>query len=404
MIEFEFFDKHSHFEKRYWNILRKFQEINKHKVSEIWEYHHIFPKSLYPDYETESWNLIKLTTRQHYIVHWVLAKIFNGTMWFAFNMMSRTLNGRSSKLYELSRKYVVEQSSKLNFGRVHSQEFRKIVSERTLGSVTVKNKEGDTFRVSVNDPRYLSGELVYYRTGYTHKQETISKMKESSFYKGKILVNDGENHFFIDKEESKFYTDLGVGFVDDRVSRLMKVIHTNTKFYHNPETKEMIRIKSGDSPPEGYVKGKVKSCVLGGLSVMNRPDYVKMWNLMTRKFSLKHRNEQDYYDLIYPNNGKIIVWLGHIFEQPIFQQLFPEITFNGKTNIVPPPHPNHSKEKFEFCRIWKFTNIGDLGIIKLRLDEFEMDPNIDYIVVKKENYSEFGRNVFTRIIRNEGIL
>lgn len=36
--------------------------------------------------------------------------------------------------------------------------------------------------------------------------------------------------------------------------------------------------------------------------------------------------------------------------------------------------------------------------------EFEMDPNIDYIVVKKENYSEFDRNVFRRIIRNEGIL
>ena len=35
----------------------------------------------------------------------------------------------------------------------------------TTGTITVKDSAGNTFRVSVNDPRYLSGELVHIATG-----------------------------------------------------------------------------------------------------------------------------------------------------------------------------------------------------------------------------------------------
>ena len=43
------------------------------------------------------------------------------------------------------------------------------------GKVNVKDKDGNRFRVSVDDPRYLSGELVQSTTGkiYIHKDNVV---------------------------------------------------------------------------------------------------------------------------------------------------------------------------------------------------------------------------------------
>lgn len=49
------------------------------------------------------------------------------------------------------------------------------------GFVTVKNSEGEIFRVSVNDERYISGELVHISTGLKHTD--IAKHKMSQHHK-----------------------------------------------------------------------------------------------------------------------------------------------------------------------------------------------------------------------------
>ncbi len=42
----------------------------------------------------------------------------------------------------------------------HTDEQKQSMSEKMSGTVVVKNTTGDMFRVSIDDPRYKSGELI----------------------------------------------------------------------------------------------------------------------------------------------------------------------------------------------------------------------------------------------------
>lgn len=64
------------------------------------EEHHIIPKCL--GGTDESSNLKKLTAREHYIAHLLLAKIHGGTLWHAVNLMGR-LKKYSNREYERAR-------------------------------------------------------------------------------------------------------------------------------------------------------------------------------------------------------------------------------------------------------------------------------------------------------------
>lgn len=138
------------------------------------ENHHIIPVAILPEYKKAKWNIVILTGREHYIAHWILAKIYGGNMWFAFNMMSRI--GHTSALYEYGRKHMAEQSSIMNTGRIKSEINRKAISARTKNTVVVRDSFGEMSRVSRDDPRYISGELVFYRTGSKHTEETKRRM------------------------------------------------------------------------------------------------------------------------------------------------------------------------------------------------------------------------------------
>lgn len=68
------------------------------------ETHHILPKSLFPKYKKEEWNIIKTSLREHYLLHLILAKALdNKETWRAIYCMSNFEKyklGISSKLYE----------------------------------------------------------------------------------------------------------------------------------------------------------------------------------------------------------------------------------------------------------------------------------------------------------------
>ena len=59
----------------------------------------------------------------------------------------------------------------------------------SAGMVTVFDKEGKFYRVSVNDPRYLNGELIHvFATSSFKKNEITVKDKSGKFYR--VSVND----------------------------------------------------------------------------------------------------------------------------------------------------------------------------------------------------------------------
>lgn len=101
--------KNEHYLNRYIKFIEfcQYQNINSYYT----EKHHILPVSLFPEFKKEKENIIKLTGRQHFIAHWMLAKITRSPkMWFSFNQMRRL--GNKSILYEYAKKEISKAISK----------------------------------------------------------------------------------------------------------------------------------------------------------------------------------------------------------------------------------------------------------------------------------------------------
>lgn len=115
-----------HLIHRYANFILSCVESNKLLVESVYtENHHILPKAFWPRYKSFKnypWNCAKLTARQHYISHIMLAKLFGGKMWLALDRMtakspSHTENRDyriDSKIYEKIR---IEKSKYLSEAR-----------------------------------------------------------------------------------------------------------------------------------------------------------------------------------------------------------------------------------------------------------------------------------------------
>lgn len=120
------------------------------------EKHHIIPKSLGGSNKKE--NLVELAAREHYIVHLLLMKMCvnkrdREKMAAAYQHMSKTRNSATkqrynSRLYEYHKKIRVnilkEQMTGAGnpmFGRIHSENTRKKISEARIG-VNTNTPEG----------------------------------------------------------------------------------------------------------------------------------------------------------------------------------------------------------------------------------------------------------------------
>jgi hypothetical protein len=197
--------KSHHFLNRY---IRLIDEYQKRPTPFEGEFHHIVPTCIGGTDDKD--NIIKLGYREHYIAHYILAKAFSYKgLWFAFNCMRRVCASKSV-LYEAARKHISKAISELNTGKKHDKKFRDEVSKRFTGKVTVKDRLGVTSLVSCNDSRYISGELVYYRTGSKHKKSTLEKMVKNSGVVGKKEYHDkNKKSYYLSEHESKDGFTLG---------------------------------------------------------------------------------------------------------------------------------------------------------------------------------------------------
>lgn len=110
----------------------------ENKPTGVVERHHIVPRCLGGDDSTE--NVIAVTPREHYVCHYLLAKMHGGSLWAAYYLMShpKTNSGReifvTSKMYETARKnYISYLKTKTgeknpNFGNVYSKQAREKIS------------------------------------------------------------------------------------------------------------------------------------------------------------------------------------------------------------------------------------------------------------------------------------
>ncbi len=236
----------------YYNRYLKLINYWKTKKFDEGEFHHILPKCLGGDNSKE--NIIFIGYREHYIAHWILAKsIDDDKLWYAFNMMHRIANSKSS-LYRLSRKYISKVVSNRMKGFKHTDAFKDAVSERTKNTLIVKDINGNVFRCNKNDPKYISGEYVFYRTGFKHKEKTLSKMRNNGL-KNRIMCHniiDGSNIYIKNVDDLPSNYKIGAGWLSsERAKNRPKNI-----WYTHLETMKYRRFKYNEDIPDGYVKGR----------------------------------------------------------------------------------------------------------------------------------------------------
>lgn len=102
--------KHNpHYLTRYIKLIDFFK--SQHNVGHR---HHICPKArdMFPEYKScSSWNIVEVTARQHFLLHWVLSKAYPETsQTLAFFYMTNTLNKRRGRDYAVAREKQIEQA------------------------------------------------------------------------------------------------------------------------------------------------------------------------------------------------------------------------------------------------------------------------------------------------------
>ena len=114
------------YEKIYNDLIQK-RLVNKIDRTQCYcEYHHIRPRSIYPELENQQSNIIALTAREHYIAHKLLTKIYikkYGEESFQYKAMIYALwnmmNTRKQVKKINSRYY---EKIKIEFSKIHSQQ------------------------------------------------------------------------------------------------------------------------------------------------------------------------------------------------------------------------------------------------------------------------------------------
>jgi len=300
-VEFDFvkalIDKSSYDKKR--EIVRYVRFVLSATVeySGTFEKHHILPVALFPEYKKSSWNIVSIDARVHYIAHYMLAKIFGGKMWFAFNNMRRIFRldvhrnpGKSSNmLYSYARKYLAEELRKINLGRKFDESQKRKMSEMRKGTIVVRDETGKKFRTSVFDERYLSGELIPHQTGRRHGAETIQKMSVNNGVTGKSLYTDGSKFIFLKSTDK-----IPSGFVRGHSTEMKEAMSLRVKdtiWITDTLTGKKFRTKDEDilSNPR-YVRGRGED---GGFNYIN--SLTMVINLITLKYERVSVLEQWHY-------------------------------------------------------------------------------------------------------------
>lgn len=178
---FNYKDYFSNFNIKSEDALKAYINLIDKNLKELYEgedyaeMHHILPKCLFPEFKSESDNIVKLKYDEHILAHKLLMEIYeHDGLRFAYYKM-KGLNFNPNQLPTVREK--IRQSKlgkprpdikgKKYFGA--SDEKAKIGIEKMKtklkNTIVVKDKEGNKFRVSVNDDRYISGELVPFWLG-----------------------------------------------------------------------------------------------------------------------------------------------------------------------------------------------------------------------------------------------
>lgn len=129
------------------------------------EKHHIMPRALGGN--DDSYNLVKLTSRQHFVCHLLLVKMVEGLdrskMAFAVRMMTNTRQQKvSSRIYEIVRREHSEAIRALRLGSKHSDETKARISLSMSGKNAGK-RLSDSHRMKISKALQANADALKQR-------------------------------------------------------------------------------------------------------------------------------------------------------------------------------------------------------------------------------------------------
>lgn len=165
------------------------------------EKHHILPKSMFKEYRLSKWNLVNLTYDDHIEAHRLLMLMYqNSKMKRAYSFITRnnldekikfqtsgafTGDENVSKKADV-RKKISEKKTGVERPDMKGKKYFgasketyelgiKSMSEKLKETVIVRDKDGNKFRVSIDDERYLNGELVSFNKGIKRENSATKR-------------------------------------------------------------------------------------------------------------------------------------------------------------------------------------------------------------------------------------
>ena len=215
-------------------LLDEYLELIKdpYDGNEYSELHHILPRSMYPEYKDHTENLVRLKYSDHVEAHRLLSEIFKiYKMKLAHILMTSIdierkvyfLKGDNNPAKNINVRKKISESKigvprpdlvgKQYFGA--SKEAVEVgilkMSQKLKGTVIVKDTAGNRFRVSVDDARYKSGELVSFNRGEVRpnsalkRPEVVKKVmatRNKSYEKFKFFSYDEMVDFLVEAHKS----------------------------------------------------------------------------------------------------------------------------------------------------------------------------------------------------------
>lgn len=150
----------------------KSKYLKKH-FSEAYEFHHILPRSIFPNWVKRKDNIVPLTPREHFFCHQLLTKIYPGSNMACALFRLSHISGRkiSSTEYDAIKNEMVKEK------RLH---INKELSDWT------KNKSAA--ELSEIKSKMSASAKLRWETG------NAEKCKETQFKKGNIPWNYGKTH------------------------------------------------------------------------------------------------------------------------------------------------------------------------------------------------------------------
>jgi len=243
--------------KKHYDLLIK-KALERLNLDGYTETHHIIPKSM--DGSNDQNNLVVLTAREHFIAHFLLAKIYGGNQWQAVHAFVMHKNGRrytNSRLFERARK----EKAKLMSG--DNSWARKNADKLLRG----KNHPRIKYREKWKDFKIFEGlnspENIKKRSGENSWQkkypEKILRGNDHWTRKKPELLHRGEAHYMKRPEHR-----LRISGGNNPSARRIRCVETNKIFDTATLACEWVQSISGKYPDLSSIikacKGKYKSC------------------------------------------------------------------------------------------------------------------------------------------------